>query len=639
MAQVISRRSIIYDILFDVEKGKRSAKDAEKALGDIEKKATGLGGTFTNLGKQIAGAFAVQQVTQQLIQFTKEAFQLGLKAEGVRKAFNALNNPNLLSNLRTATKGAVDDLTLMQASVRADKFKIPLDTLAKLFKFAAQRARETGQEVGFLTDSIIDGIGRKSPLILDNLGLRAQDLQDEFKKTGDFAQAAANVISREMQDSGKDIEGNADKVARLATSWQNLKVEVGSALVELSGPVLDGINKQVGILKTLIDPAGRARAELEKIAAAQRELIAQSNAAGAAIFGRLFNQTLDTTEFSLAEIQQRLTELNTEFAETTDPQKRMELAQMILRFQEMEAAIKKLLEPAKELNEAIQFDPKLYEKQQKELFDTLQGISDFIAKTKGDKDFNIAPTIDNSELIKYGEELLRQQNQTATFGEVVRDNAQTIGDSFSQINTALLQLASEGSKAQIAFAGVQIFVNQARAISGAIAAATEAAGATGGLSLPVLIPSFVAIALSTFAQVHSLLNQAKSAQAETQAFAEGEVDIHRSGERRGKDSIPAVIMPGETVTTTEKTRRYKPYLQAIHDGSLEDLIRVNHIEPALALNALEQSQKDSTLIDYSDKFYRQFQATGEGNLNGKRMVRLLHSIDRKLSSNKSRFTH
>ena len=189
----------------------------------------------------------------------------------------------------------------------------------------------------------------------------------------------------------------------------------------------------------------------------------------------------------------------------------------------------------------------------------------------------------------------------------------------------------------IALAGVQIFANQAKAISAAIAAASEASLTQGGLSLPVLIPAFVSIALSTFAQVNGLLNQAKSASAQVQAFAEGEVDI--SGGKRGKDSIPAMLMPGETVTTTDKTSKYKPFLQAIHNDTLDDLIRVNYVEPALVTAGIEQALNDSRQPDYSNRFYRQLLATEGGNKTGKNMVSVLYSIDRKLTTKNSRYGH
>ena len=99
--------------------------------------------------------------------------------------------------------------------MRANMFKISLNTLPSPLKFATIRAAETGQEVDYLVNSIIDGIGRQSPLILDNLGLSAIDVRTEFKKTGDMATAVANIIDRDLGNSVTSIDEATSAVQRL----------------------------------------------------------------------------------------------------------------------------------------------------------------------------------------------------------------------------------------------------------------------------------------------------------------------------------------------------------------------------------------------------------------------------------------
>ena len=110
------------------------------------------------MATRLAAVFAVDRI----IAFGKEMISLRAKVIGVKTAFDALNQPSLLRDLRTATQGTVDDLTLMQRAVQARNFKLPLDQLAIYLEFASKRARETGQSVDYLVDSIITGLGRKS---------------------------------------------------------------------------------------------------------------------------------------------------------------------------------------------------------------------------------------------------------------------------------------------------------------------------------------------------------------------------------------------------------------------------------------------------------------------------------------------
>jgi len=202
-------------------------KSAKSATESFNKASTNITASLKN----IAGAVGLAFGTQQLVAFGKEAVQLAAKAEGVRRAFEKLNNPNLLRDLRTATRGTVSDLVLMQQAVRAQNFKVPLEKLAGFFKFATNRSIETGESVDYLVNSIIDGIGRKSTLVLDNLGISATELQAEIKKTGDFGEAAGNIIARSLSEAGDVADSTAIKMEQLNAKLDNAKVVIGDQLI------------------------------------------------------------------------------------------------------------------------------------------------------------------------------------------------------------------------------------------------------------------------------------------------------------------------------------------------------------------------------------------------------------------------
>jgi len=191
----------------------------------MNRKSNDLMATF----KKMAGAIGVAFGVQQLLSFGKELFALGAKAEGIRNAFDRLDDPTLLSNLRRATRGTVDDLTLMTAAVQANNFRISLKQLPTYFEFAQQRARATGESVDYLVDSIVRGIGRKSALVLDNLGISLSDLNEQLAKTPDYADAVGAIIQREMAKAGEYTETAADQADKLATAWKNLKLEMSDS--------------------------------------------------------------------------------------------------------------------------------------------------------------------------------------------------------------------------------------------------------------------------------------------------------------------------------------------------------------------------------------------------------------------------
>lgn len=235
-------------------------RELEKGVKKSEKAVDGLGKTIKSVGGMIAGAFAVDRIAR----FGAEAIQLAANAEGVRSAFEKLNRPDLLNNLREATRGTVADLDLMKAAVRAENFKVPLDQLATFFDFATSRALETGESVDYLVNSIIDGIGRKSTLVMDNLGISATELQDEIKKTGDFGQAAANIISRSMAATGQVMDTTATKIAQLNARFKNTKEVIGKGLVEGITFLSDAFNAKFNLAQYAADMALRATNEALK---------------------------------------------------------------------------------------------------------------------------------------------------------------------------------------------------------------------------------------------------------------------------------------------------------------------------------------------------------------------------------------
>lgn len=199
----------------------------DRGLDDAGKKASAFGGAIKKIGAAIAGAFALSALKA----FTENIIGLAAKTEGVKAAFERLNQPGLLSDLRTATRGTVTDLQLMQKAVQAKNFKIPLSQLATYFEFATKRALQTGESVDYLVDSIITGIGRKSVLVMDNLGISAVELQQEVKKTGDFGIAAGNIIKRELGGMGDVADTTASQIAKIGAAWENLKTQMGGWLI------------------------------------------------------------------------------------------------------------------------------------------------------------------------------------------------------------------------------------------------------------------------------------------------------------------------------------------------------------------------------------------------------------------------
>lgn len=196
---------------------------------DVNKHSSVIGSSMRSISGYLAGAFSAAALGS----FIKESVDLASKWQGVNAAFSRLpENEQLLQNLRIAVKGTTDDLTLMQFAVRAENFKIPMDALVQGLEFAKIRAAETGQSIEYMLDSFVTGMGRQSVKILDNLGISALEIQQEFEKTGDFAKAVGIIMDRELGKTDRSFTTAKDSAERLTASVQNFKVEVGQDLID-----------------------------------------------------------------------------------------------------------------------------------------------------------------------------------------------------------------------------------------------------------------------------------------------------------------------------------------------------------------------------------------------------------------------
>lgn len=210
-------------------------KQNAKSFGEIASSDQVNGIFLGTMATKLAGLLGQQ--ASKLKDFALESARAGVEmaeqADGVTKAFNAMDNPNLLDNLRKATKGTVNDVQLMTAAVQANDFRIPLEDLGKYLEFAQLKAQQTGQSVDYMTNSIVTGLGRKSPLILDNLGISAAEISEKTKETGDFMKAVAEIVDTQLAEAGETYISAADRAAQKTVELQNAQKALGDEILPL----------------------------------------------------------------------------------------------------------------------------------------------------------------------------------------------------------------------------------------------------------------------------------------------------------------------------------------------------------------------------------------------------------------------
>lgn len=221
------------------------AKQELYGLNDAMGKSGG-GGLLSGLGGKMEGALAVfggnlltkaagmaASFAAEMGEMVQQGVELARQGEGIRNAFERLGRGDILDGLREATHGTVTDLELMKAAVKFNDFNLPLEELGTMLAFAQQKAKDTGQSVDFLVESIVNGLGRQSTQILDNLGLSQAEVKKRTEETGDMTKAVGQIIREQMAAAGEYIETAADRAAKADVDLKNAMDDLGRTLLPL----------------------------------------------------------------------------------------------------------------------------------------------------------------------------------------------------------------------------------------------------------------------------------------------------------------------------------------------------------------------------------------------------------------------
>ena len=254
---------------------------------DASKKMSGIGksiqGGFSNLGPIVAatGAFLA---LNKAIEFGKE----GATIAQTEASFNGLMTsmgvaPDILQQMRDATLGTVDDMTLMSSTMTllagtSEKLgSAMVDNAPRLLEIAkaANKLNPSLGDTAFLYNSLATGIKRSSPLILDNLGLvvkvgdanevmaaklnKSVEALTAEEKSMALLEAALVAGDRMIEQVGGSVEAMGDKFAEAQTNLKNTSDELKVRLL----PAVAAATEELA--RFLIVAGGDLPAELAKM--------------------------------------------------------------------------------------------------------------------------------------------------------------------------------------------------------------------------------------------------------------------------------------------------------------------------------------------------------------------------------------
>lgn len=222
---------------------------ASRQLDGVQGKLSGLGGIAAKVG--VAAAAALTGVAAGALALAKSAAPI----PGITAAFEGLTegieggSAKMLRALQEGSQGMVANTELMRQFnlanqlVGEDFAKNLPDAMGYLGKVSAA----TGEDMGFLMDSLIRGVGRLSPLILDNLGIQV-DLNQAYEDYAATLGISASELTKAQQQTAlmnqvmglleqntanmPSVAGSAaQQFAQFSATLQNAKDQIGVALI------------------------------------------------------------------------------------------------------------------------------------------------------------------------------------------------------------------------------------------------------------------------------------------------------------------------------------------------------------------------------------------------------------------------
>jgi hypothetical protein len=251
--------------LMDQQTNQIKARNAE-----IQSSYNKIHSTLKGIAVGLASAFSLGAI----VAFSKESMKLAAEAEGVINAYKRLGQVgvSVLEEMKQATRGTIDESDLMALAIKAQNFKIPLENLGTLLKFATNRAIQTGESISELNNKIVEGLGRRAPKSLVALGVAAKDAKDAFGKPGFLG--VMELVNAEIGKMGTVTDTAVVRQEAFAASIHNLKEAWGGFLnnSELVKKSIMGITNLLqdlanrGLLKKLFESKAETKARAEESA-------------------------------------------------------------------------------------------------------------------------------------------------------------------------------------------------------------------------------------------------------------------------------------------------------------------------------------------------------------------------------------
>lgn len=221
---------------------------------------SGVGGALRNVGAMAvaggtAAVAAIGAIGAGVVGLASNAAPIA----GVGEAFRVLTadmtggSAGMLAALQEASGGLVTNTDLMKsfntaAALVSNDFA---EQLPNAMGYLSKVSASTGQSMDYMLDSLVKGVGRLSPMILDNLGIQVNltEAYDTYavsigKTSGELTKAEQqtalmNQVMEKLAENTAGMEGMSNPFEAFKITMANLKDEIGLRLLPVVAPLME----------------------------------------------------------------------------------------------------------------------------------------------------------------------------------------------------------------------------------------------------------------------------------------------------------------------------------------------------------------------------------------------------------------
>jgi len=272
------------ELLLEVEganQAKRALDSVTGGLDNMSRKqkdlsdASSLAGRGLDmLGAAAAGMFAALSV-REIAGAAVEMYNLSAAAAAAEVSLNAITGggaAEYIYAISRASDGTISRLDAMAAANRALQLGVvqSADDMAKLTETARTLGRVMGMETSAAMNDLVTGIGRLSPMILDNLGLtvKMSEVNAEaarlMEQNAGMTEAQAQKLALLNQAAAQAAQiqagmGDAARTAADNMEWFAARIE--DAKIALGDYIREGVSPAISAWREAAELQGRLAAE------------------------------------------------------------------------------------------------------------------------------------------------------------------------------------------------------------------------------------------------------------------------------------------------------------------------------------------------------------------------------------------